>query len=509
MAQTIGLESIYLGGKHGILGGQNEVTNPRFEVNTTPWAVDEGISTTIVSGGVQVVGDEYFYQALGRDVLNGTEYMARVLIESITGTWTMTAGNAKDDSSLGSITLAAGWNSFRMTASTVNVLSFKGASSSDTLKINVIEVREQVDLTVTGQIRNLDIEAGDVNFSNGTVSLPSIAFESDLDTGLYRIGANNLGVGVGGSKILDVASTGLTVAGTITGTLATAAQPNITSVGTLSSLTLSGALSGVTTGAFSGQVNTGKIVANSGAINTAMELISTDTTCQIYMSDDTTTEFSTLVRTGNDLSLIPGGAGTVSTGGGLTINSGYLTTTGAATTGTFSGYILKDGNGTINGRLVGDADSNSIQLWDGAAYMLKGDGSRNATFAKGVTMAGALSGVTTLGTSSTVTHTGNGELLNLRYAADGGSATIAWENSAGTTLWSMGGGISTAQDELAIMNDGTTTAFLIDSSNNVSIPAGGLSLTGGTITTNATSLPTSNPGAGILWNNGGVVTVGT
>jgi len=51
-----------------------------------------------------------------------------------------------------------------------------------------------------------------------------------------------------------IVSNYLNVTGDIDGTLSTAAQPNITSVGTLTSLTLSGALSGVTTIDASGEI---------------------------------------------------------------------------------------------------------------------------------------------------------------------------------------------------------------------------------------------------------------
>ena len=51
---------------------------------------------------------------------------------------------------------------------------------------------------------------------NGTVALPSITFESDVDSGLYRIGANNIGVAANGAKVLDIATTGLGVTGGIT-----------------------------------------------------------------------------------------------------------------------------------------------------------------------------------------------------------------------------------------------------------------------------------------------------
>lgn len=46
---------------------------------------------------------------------------------------------------------------------------------------------------------------------DGTVNAPSLAFANDPDTGLYRIGANNLGVSVGSIKVIDATSTGVTL----------------------------------------------------------------------------------------------------------------------------------------------------------------------------------------------------------------------------------------------------------------------------------------------------------
>ena len=68
---------------------------------------------------------------------------------------------------------------------------------------------------------------------DGTVSLPFYTFTTDPDSGIFRIGANNLGVGVNGAKVLDVATTGLSVTGTLssTGALSGAA---ITGSGVLS-----------------------------------------------------------------------------------------------------------------------------------------------------------------------------------------------------------------------------------------------------------------------------------
>lgn len=52
--------------------------------------------------------------------------------------------------------------------------------------------------------------------ANGTASAPAFTWSSDLNTGIYRIGADNLGIAAGGTKIVDVATTGISVTGTIT-----------------------------------------------------------------------------------------------------------------------------------------------------------------------------------------------------------------------------------------------------------------------------------------------------
>ncbi len=54
-----------------------------------------------------------------------------------------------------------------------------------------------------------------IKASNGSVAAPSISFDSDTDSGIYRIGGNNIGVAVGGNKILDVDNDGLGVTGGI------------------------------------------------------------------------------------------------------------------------------------------------------------------------------------------------------------------------------------------------------------------------------------------------------
>ena len=62
------------------------------------------------------------------------------------------------------------------------------------------------------------------NFPAGTVAAPGLYLSTDTGTGLYRIGANNDGFAVSGAKVLDIASTGLGV----TGTLSASGQTTLT-----------------------------------------------------------------------------------------------------------------------------------------------------------------------------------------------------------------------------------------------------------------------------------------
>lgn len=80
----------------------------------------------------------------------------------------------------------------------------------------------------------------------GTVSLPGYAFSSDLDSGIYRIGANNVGIAAGGAKIVDIgtATAAFTKPVVTTGQLKGATLA-ITGDGTVSgNLTVTGTFSG-------------------------------------------------------------------------------------------------------------------------------------------------------------------------------------------------------------------------------------------------------------------------
>ena len=51
-------------------------------------------------------------------------------------------------------------------------------------------------------------------FPDGTVSAPGLSFTNDANTGVYRIGADNMGVSTGGTKVMDLGATNMTIGAT-------------------------------------------------------------------------------------------------------------------------------------------------------------------------------------------------------------------------------------------------------------------------------------------------------
>lgn len=58
---------------------------------------------------------------------------------------------------------------------------------------------------------------GPLTAPEGTAAAPILRFTGDTDTGFYHVGANNVGVSAGGANVLDVSTLGMTVTGKIIG----------------------------------------------------------------------------------------------------------------------------------------------------------------------------------------------------------------------------------------------------------------------------------------------------
>lgn len=159
----------------------------------------------------------------------------------------------------------------------------------------------------------------------------AIRFYSGGATEAARIHASR-GVSIGdttdpGATNFRVAGT-ITSVGTITGTLATAAQPNITSVGTLTSLGVTGT---VTAGAFSGPL-TGNVTGNvSGSAATVTGAAQSAITSVGTLTGLTVSGTVSLVASGN----------LTDSNGTPTIAAGFGT--GASVVGTDYGMLIQTG----------------------------------------------------------------------------------------------------------------------------------------------------------------------
>jgi len=69
---------------------------------------------------------------------------------------------------------------------------------------NVLDI-SATGLGVTGTVTPTGVIVG----AAGAVGAPSYTFTGDLDTGVYHVGADNAGVAVGGVQVVDITATGL------------------------------------------------------------------------------------------------------------------------------------------------------------------------------------------------------------------------------------------------------------------------------------------------------------
>ena len=101
-----------------------------------------------------------------------------------------------------------GTNTVQVTASGISITGTLTSSGALTVTSGGITI------TAGG----LTLSAGVITAPAGSVSAPTYTFASDTNTGFYRIGADNIGAAIGGTKILDISNTGLTVTGNLIAT---------------------------------------------------------------------------------------------------------------------------------------------------------------------------------------------------------------------------------------------------------------------------------------------------
>lgn len=174
---------------------------------------------------------------------------------------------------------------------------------------------------------------------NGSAAAPGFSFASDPDTGIYRIGANELGIATGGTLRATVNSTGLTVVGSlVTGSGGIVGQV-YTSTAAISTSVAGYNNSGTNVTALgnnAGFSNTGNDMVTVGTVagygNTAVAL----TAVGFQTGSLNTGTYLTAVgwnagrsNTGNESTVVGVQAGHTNTGGNVTavgVNAGYQNT---------------------------------------------------------------------------------------------------------------------------------------------------------------------------------------
>ena len=300
--------------------------------------------------------------------------------------------------------------------------------------------------TLTSLASGAAVFSGVVEFPNGSVAGPSIAFDGDEHTGFYWIGNDNIGVAAGGSKVIDISGSGVTITGTL------AATGNISTTG----------------GNFSGDVT--------GNADTATALETARTIGGVSFNGGANIDLPGVNTAGNQNT--SGSAASLSAT--LAVASGGTNITSYA-----AGDILYASGSTTLAKLAKGSDTEVLTLASGVP----------SWSAPGAAAAGALTGTELKSTVVTSSLTSVGTLTGLGVAKTGSSsnwaATItnnydsssdvsiemAFANSSGRNS-----GISVSMDDansgeyLLSLTSATVNRFKVSGDGDVNIPNGGLAI---------------------------------
>jgi len=189
----------------------------------TPSGVIVGAAGAVGAASYTFTGDlDSGWYHIGADNIGAAVNGAKVLDVSATGLGV--TGTFTPSSTVVGAAGAVGTPSYTFTGDTDTGLYYIGANNFG-IATNGAKVLD-IDATgINGIIGATTPAAGDfttvsasgvMDISAGAVGAPGLIVTGDADTGLYQIGADNLGVAIGGSKILDVSATGIDVTGTFT-----------------------------------------------------------------------------------------------------------------------------------------------------------------------------------------------------------------------------------------------------------------------------------------------------
>ena len=185
--------------------------------------------------------------------------------------------------------------------------------------------------------RQLDINASDGNCLRLSFNAPNGSAATYCDYSLTTVGQMNFTV-VGSAPSFNFSG------GNVSATIATAAQPNITSLGTLSSLTLAGAVSGVTNLSMSGNLTGATSVSATSLVGTLTTVAQPNITSVGILPNllvGTNAKFGVASSSPQDIVHIEGSSNSFI---GLQIENRNATATSSGTKISFSGFSSSNDN---------------------------------------------------------------------------------------------------------------------------------------------------------------------
>lgn len=186
-----------------------------FEVNATPvWSVDY-TGAVVQTGSPSIVGNMYVSGTIGA----ASAISSAVEFNAADGTAAAPAFSFTSDGDSGLYRIGTNNVGFAAGGALISDWSATGLDMNALIVENVGNAGTDFDssggLTLAAPLKG----------SAGAVGTPSLTFSGDPDTGFYNIGANNIGLAVGGTKMWDWNASGTSFAGQLNMPDGTAAAP--------------------------------------------------------------------------------------------------------------------------------------------------------------------------------------------------------------------------------------------------------------------------------------------